>query len=308
MKASVAAIAIIALLIGLGIGWVAKPAAPATTSTVTTTVTKTVGAPGAKTITVTSTTTVQAAAKGVLPELKKKGKIVIATSPDWPPFEFIDPKTNQIVGYEIDLMNEIAKKLGLKVEWKAMDFDAIIEAVKTGQVDMGVSGFSVTSKRLNEVIFSMPHIVTNAELIMLEKRAKELGITKVDKIEDAAKAGLVIGTGSGTTEEEELDALVKAGIMKKDQLKVYPDFDTALEALKKGDVDAVYAEYPITQYWMEESKEPMIIVFSRPYTPIAFVLPKNAQDLKLAIDKALADMFINGDVYKIRLKWGIRGG
>ncbi len=299
---------IIAFLIGAGIGYVAKPSAPA--QTVTKTVTQ--GAPGAKTVTqtVTTTKTVTAgggAAGGYLAKIKQKGKIVVATSPDWPPFEFIDPKTNKIVGYEVDIMNEVGKRLGVKVEWKPMDFDAIIQAVKNGEVDMGVSGFSVTPDRLKEVLFTMPIHITKVQLIMPRDKAEKMGIEKLAKLEDAAKYNLVIGTGSGTTEEKELLDLVKKGVFKSSQVKSYPDFEVALKDMKKGTIDAVYAETPITTYWNSTSEIPLKVVYSRSYWPVAFVLNKNAVDLMKEIDGILAEMYANAEIDKIAAKWGVPG-
>ncbi len=241
-------------------------------------------------------------------DIKSKGVLVIATSPDWPPFEFIDPKTNKIVGYEVDLMNAIAQKLGLRVEWKAMDFDAIIQAVKNKEVDMGVSGFSVTPERLKQVLFTMPHTVTEVQLIMTEKRAKELGITRLASIEDAAKYNLVIGTGSGTTQEAELLDLVKKGVLKSDQVKSYPDFEVALEDMKKGTIDAVYAETPVTTWWISTEEVPLTVIYSRSYWPVAFVVNKDYLELVKKIDGALAELFASGEVDKIRAKWNVTSG
>ncbi len=302
---------IVAFIIGAAIGYVAKPSAPAEAKTVTVTQTITQGAPGAKTVTQTVTKTVTqagAAPGGVLAEIKKRGKIVVATSPDWPPFEFIDPKTNKIVGYEVDIMEEVAKKLGVKVEWKPMDFDAIIQAVKNKEVDMGVSGFSVTPERLKEVLFTMPIHITKVQLIMLEPKAKELGITTLGSLEEAFKYNLVIGTGSGTTEEDELLQLVKQGKLKSSQVKSYPDFEVALEDMKKGTIDAVYAETPITTYWNSTSEVPLKVVYSRSYWPVAFVLHKDAIDLMKEIDGILAEMYANAKIDEIADKWGVPKG
>ncbi|MCD6244262.1 MAG: amino acid ABC transporter substrate-binding protein [Candidatus Korarchaeota archaeon] len=241
-------------------------------------------------------------------DIKSKGVLVVATSPDWPPFEFIDPKTNKIVGYEVDLMNAVAQKLGLRVEWKAMDFDTIIQAVKNKEVDMGVSGFSVTPERLEQVLFTMPHTVTEVQLIMTEKRAKELGITRLASIEDVAKYNLIIGTGSGTLQEAELLDLVKKGILKSDQVKSYPDFEVALEDMKKGTIDAVYAETPVTTWWISTEEVPLTVIYSRSYWPVAFMANKDYLELVKKIDGALAELFASGEVDKIRAKWNVTSG
>ncbi len=241
-------------------------------------------------------------------QIKAKGKIVVATSPDWPPFEYLDPDTNQLIGYEVDLFNAIAKKLGLEVEWKHMSFDSIIAAVKNREVDLGVSGFSVTPERYQEVLFTMPHIVTEVQLIMLKSRAEELGITKLSSLEEAAQYGLVIGTGSGTTQEDELLSLVNKGVLSSDQVKSYPDFDTALQELKNGNIDALYAETPITTWWISTEPVPMVVVYSRSYWPVAFVAHKDAHDLVIKINSALAELFASGEIDQIRAKWNVTSG
>ena len=238
-------------------------------------------------------------------EIQKRGYIIVATSPDWPPFEYIDPKTKEIVGYEVDLMNAIAEKLGLRVEWKPMSFDAIIAAVKNGEVDLGVSGFSITPERCEEVLFTIYHDVTEVQLIMLESRAKELGITRLNSLEDIAKYNLVVGTGSGTTELDELLELVKKGVISSDQVKQYKDFGAALKDLEAGRIDAVYAETPVTTWWISTEPYKLVVVYSRPYWPVAFVASKDAMDLVQKINGVLAEMIANGELDQIKAKWNV---
>ncbi len=239
-------------------------------------------------------------------EIKKRGYIVVATSPDWPPFEYIDPKTNQIVGYEVDLVNAIAAKLGLQVKWKQLSFDSIIAAVKNGEVDLGVSGFSITPERCEEVLFTIYHDVTEAQLIMPEEKAKQLGITgRLEKLEDVAKYGIVIGTGSGTTEEQELLELVKKGVLKPDQVKSYPDFGAALEDLKAGNIDAVYAETPVTTWWISTEPIKLTVIYAKPYWPVAFIANKNAEELVSKINGVLAEMIATGELDQIKAKWNV---
>jgi len=241
-------------------------------------------------------------------EIVSRGKIIVATSPDWPPFEYLDPETNELIGYEVDLFNAIAGKLGLEVEWRHMSFDTIIAAVKNREVDLGVSGFSITPERYQEVIFTMPHIITEVQLIMLASRAEELGISKLSSIEDIAKYGLVVGTGSGTTQEDELLGLVTKGVISSDMVKSYPDFDTALQELKNGNIDALYAETPITTWWISTETVPLVVVYSRSYWPVAFVAHKDAHELVIKINSALAELFASGEIDRIRAKWNITSG
>jgi ABC-type amino acid transport substrate-binding protein len=104
---------------------------PAREITVTSTYTTTVGAAQTVTQTVTIEKTVTGVARDVVWEnIQKRGTIIVGTSPDWPPFEFLDPKTGKLTGFEVELMELIAERLGLKVDWKTMDFATIIVAVE----------------------------------------------------------------------------------------------------------------------------------------------------------------------------------
>jgi len=241
-------------------------------------------------------------------KIKERGYIVVATSPDWPPFEFIDPQTNELVGYEVDLMNAIGEKLGIEVRWKTMEFDTIIAAVKNGEVDLGVSGFSVTPERFNEVSFCMPHIVTEVQLIMTVEKANELGITRLKSLSEIKKYNIVVGTGQGTTEEQELLDLVNKGVIPSGLVKSFTDFQIALEDLKAGRVDAVYAETPITTWWISTESVPLTVVYSRSYWPVAFITMKGEYELVNHINAALAEIFASGQIDEIRAKWNVSSG
>lgn len=238
--------------------------------------------------------------------IKERGYIVVATSPDWPPFEFLDPKTGKLTGYEVELMEAVAKELGIRVEWKTMPFEAIITAVKNKEVDLGVSGFSVTAERLDVVLYALPIYFPKAQLIMPKAKAEKLGITKLTALEEIAKYKIIVGTGSGTTEEEELMDLVKRGIITADRVKTYIDFGTALEALIAGEIDAVYAETPVTTYWIKtETRVALTVVFERSYYPVAWIAHITSVELIKQVNKVLSEFYQNGFIDQLREKWGM---
>ena len=237
--------------------------------------------------------------------IKERGYIVVATSPDWPPFEYINPETNQLTGYEVDLMNAIAQKLGITVKWESMQFDSIVAAVKNKEVDLGVSGFSIFPDRLNEVAMTMPHIVTQVQLIMLKDKAEKLGITEFGSLSDLANYNLIVGTGSGTTEEAELLNLTKQGVMPSSHVKSYPDFGTALKDLEIGNIDALYAETPITTWWISTEPVKLVVVYARSYWPVGFIANKDSSELVKKINSALSQLFADGEIDQIKAKWNI---
>jgi ABC-type amino acid transport substrate-binding protein len=231
----------------------------------------------------------------------------VGSSPDWPPYEFLDPVTGEFTGFEVELMEMIAERLGLRVEWREMGFDLIIPEIQAGTIDLGVSGFSVTPERLEIVQFTMPHSITEGQIIMLKSRAEELGITEFDTLEKLGEYGLVVGAQVGTTQEDELLKLEAAGKLPKGTLKTYEDYLVALEDMKRGVIDCIYAETPVTSWWMIEAEqkgeEPMVVIFRRPYYPVAFVANIEANELVRKINGALADLIAEGKVDELKRKW-----
>jgi len=96
----------------------------------------------------------------------------------------------------------------------------------------------------------MPHIVTEVQLIMTVDKANELGITRLSSLDDIKKYNIVVGTGQGTLEEQELLNLVNKGVIPSSRVKTYTDFQTALKDLKAGRISAesllddVYGKIP----------------------------------------------------------------
>jgi len=272
--------------------------------TVTRTYTTTVGAAQTITQTVTIEKTVTGVARDVVWEnVQKRGTIIVGTSPDWPPFEFLDPQTGKLTGFEVELMELIAERLGLKVDWRTMDFATIIVAVEHKDIDLGVSGFSVTPERLEVVQYTLYHTITESQLIMLKDKAEKLGITRLEKLEQVADYKLVVGTGSGTTQEAELMDLVKRGVISSGAARSYDDFGVALEDLKLGRIDALYAETPVTTWWIMTEETPLVVVFSKPYWPVAFIAHKDSDELVSKINGVLAELIVEGKVTELYKKW-----
>jgi len=228
------------------------------------------------------------------------GKIIVGTEPGWPPYEFEDEQGN-IIGFEIELMEMIADELDLDVEWGDMGFDAIIPSVQSMDIDLGVSGFSITSERLEVVQFTNPHSITEGQVIMLQSRASDLGITELESLANLTDLSLTCGTQVGTTQEAELSDVAPSA------LRTYEDFLLALTDMKSGSIDCVYAETPITSNWILEAEqgaeEPIVVIYRRPYYPVAFVAHKDSDTLVSKINGALAEIIAAGQLDTLKQKW-----
>ena len=233
--------------------------------------------------------------------IQETGVIRVGTDPTWPPYQLRDNVTNEIVGFEVDLANACAAKLGLTIEWNDVGFDNIILSVQQGQLDMGVSGFSITPARLDLVSFTIPHSTTEGQVIMLQSTMTAKGITTVNSLADFKTLGITVGVQSGNVEKDELEA---AGVDIRSWSDSAAPFQDMVSA--NPSVQAVYAETPITTNWINDFKAQGIQVspvYSHPYYPVAFLVGKNSDTLLEKIDGALVQLIFDGTVDELRAKW-----
>jgi ABC-type amino acid transport substrate-binding protein len=237
--------------------------------------------------------------------VQERGELRIGTDPYWPPYQYLDEEGN-LIGFEVDLIEMIAERLDLTVEWKTLSFDAIIPEVKAKTIDLGVSGFSVTPDRLEVIQYTMPHSITEGQVLMLQSKAEELGITELSSLKELGDEDLKCGTQSGTTQEKELLDLISAGEISSGSLKSYGSYAEALEAVKAEIDDCVYAETPVTSWWIlnqTATEDPLVVVFRRPYWPVAFVANRDSDTLVARIDGELAEFISEGKLAELKATW-----
>lgn len=125
------------------------------------------------------------------------GKLTVGTSPDFPPFENLE--NDQYVGLDIDLAQALADKLGLELEMKTLQFDAIVPAVAAGgQVDLGISGITIDPEREEQVDFSDSYYIDDLSVVAMKANADITADTFADALN---QAGVTIAVQSGTTGE-----------------------------------------------------------------------------------------------------------
>lgn len=231
----------------------------------------------------------------------KTGVIRVGTDPSWPPYESINSTTSKIVGFEVDLMDAIAAKLNKTVDWRSVGFDTIITSVQSKQLDLGVSGFSVTAARLEVVQFTMPHSVTRGQVIMLQSKRDSLNVTMLTSLANLTTLSLRVGTQTGTTEQDELQS---TGV----QYNAFTDYGLAIMDMASTNptVDCVYAETPITTSWIAQYQaqgKTIVVVYDTPYYPCAFVANKDAHTFVAKINGALSDIIAAGQLDALRERW-----
>ncbi len=133
-------------------------------------------------------------AKTVLDQIKEKGKLVVGTEAQYPPYEFKDLDAN-FAGCDMWLAQKVADAIGVKLEVMDMSFDGIIPAVKSGQVDIGIAAFTKTPERAEEIDFSDLY-ETSAQLLVVKAGNASVYNTK------ESMAGLKVGAQKGTVQSQ----------------------------------------------------------------------------------------------------------
>jgi ABC-type amino acid transport substrate-binding protein len=235
-------------------------------------------------------------------KIQQTSVIKVGTDPTWPPYQLRDSITNEIVGFEVDLANACAEKYGLTIEWNDVAFDNIILSVQDGTLDMGVSGFSITEERLDDVSFTVPHSTTLGQIIMLDSAMIAKGVTaNLSSLEDFKTLGITVGVQSGNVQQIQLQ---EAGV----DIRTWSDSASPFQDMVSANpsVQAVYAETPITTNWVQDFKAQGIAVspvYSHPYYPVAFLVSKNSNTLLEKMDAALVELIFDGTVEELRAKW-----
>lgn len=234
--------------------------------------------------------------------IQKTKVIKVGTDPTWPPYQLRDAN-GKIVGFEVDLADAVAAKLGLTIEWNDVAFDNIILSVQDGTLDMGVSGFSVTPERLEQVSFTLPHSTTEGQVVMLQSAIDAKHITAVHSLSEFKTLGIKVGVQSGNVQQIELQ---EAGV----DIATWSDSAAPFQDMASANpsVQAVYAETPITTNWINQfhsEGKAVSVVYTHPYYPVAFLTAKHSLTLLDKVNGALAELTYDGTVNELKAKWQI---
>lgn len=181
------------------------------------------------------------------------GKIVVATDATWPPMESVNER-NEIVGYDIDLMKEVAKRGGFTVEFRKVPWKGIFDGLQKNEYDAIISSVTVTAERLKTVDFSTPYI--NAGQVIVVRS----GTDGIQTPEDLS--GRKVGAQNGTTGSQAVAKIRNA------RMVTYPEIAPAFEDLARGRIDAVVCDTPIAAnyaYRVDAQRGKFVIV-GEPFT------------------------------------------
>lgn len=229
------------------------------------------------------------ASENTMEAIKKRGEVSFAMSGGYPPFNYRDDKGN-LVGFDVDIAEEVAKRLGVKLKPVTTAWDGILEGLTGGRYDGILGSMAITPARLERVDFSDPYYLDGAQLLVSAKS----NIASTADLKDATVA-LVTGTTFAD------DAKSISGI--KD-VKTFEDDNQTLSELKNGRVDAVITGYFVAVNAVKEFPSDFKLAGPRIRDEeIGVAIRKGNPEFVAAVNKALADMLADGTYAKISEKW-----
>lgn len=212
--------------------------------------------------------------------IKAKGKLVIGTSADYPPYEFhteVDGK-DQIVGFDIEIAKQLAADLGVELEIKDMAFDGLLVALQADKIDMVFAGMTPTDERKENADFSDIYYTATHRFVV--RSGDETSIASMDDLK-GKKIGVQKGSIQADIAKENFDA---ADIKSLDKVT-----DLILD-LKNNKVDAVLAELPVAQINVQKNTGIAIadkLVVEDPTGGSAIAMKKGSTELQTQVNETL---------------------
>jgi polar amino acid transport system substrate-binding protein len=243
----------------------------------------------------------QALAAKVPASIKSAGKIIIGTDATYAPSEFLDTDGKTIVGFDVDLFNAVAAKLGLQTDWQSAKFGDIIAGVGSSKYNIGISSFTINSERLQQ-----------ATMISYFSAGTQWAAKAGASINPDDACGKKIAVQASTVQVDDITARSKkctdAGkaAITIDQYQAQGD---ATNAVITGKDDAMLADSPVCAYAVKQTNGQLATVGEiYDSAPYGYVLPKDQADFGQAIADAVKALIADGTYKSVLEKWGVAGG
>ncbi|MFJ7971845.1 transporter substrate-binding domain-containing protein [Psychrobacillus sp. NPDC096389] len=221
-----------------------------------------------------------------------KKVLVMGTSADYPPFEFVDTaKGEEIIGFDIDLANLIAEKLDFEVKVENIDFNGLIPAIQAGKVDFVLAGMSPNPERDKVVDFSEPYNETQQMVVT----KKDSGIKTVEDLK-----GKTVGAQISSIQEDLAKEVAETVDMKVESRNLIPE---VVQELMTKRFDAAIIEDIVAENYVKRNPDLTyfpVVVDDIDYK--AAVFPEGSE-LKAQFDQAIKELIDSGKIEELRQKW-----
>ena len=247
-------------------------------------------------------------------EIKEYGTLVVATSPDFPPFDSLD-KAGNVIGWDIDVAKALAEKLGVELEIQKMEFDAVLSSVAGGKVHIGMAGISNTAKRDESVDFSLNVFDSSQMIIVRADNTSINGPMDLAGKTVAVQAGTIGNWLAEMDEDYAYNFDDDGNVLLDEPILGAPKTVTklssglmAIQQVKNGQADAVIldklpAKTIVEKLNAEGGNQLKILDMSVYDDAYAFAIGEGNTALKAWIDEALTELKEEGFFEELNSKW-----
>ncbi len=219
----------------------------------------------------------------------------VAMEPTFPPFDTINEETQELAGFDVDMMEAIAADQGFEIEWVNMGFDGLIPALEAGNIDVIASGMNASPERREKVDFSTTYYDSG---LVIAIKAGNTAIKSIDDLTPDMKAGGQIGT-TGADLATELYENGKIG-----EAKIYNGVDVAVMDLMNGTIDALINDLPVTKAYMDAKPGTIEIVGDvLNAESYGFAVQKGNTELLDQINAGMQNLIDDGTFDEVYAKW-----
>ncbi|MBO8180188.1 MAG: basic amino acid ABC transporter substrate-binding protein [Archaeoglobus sp.] len=229
-------------------------------------------------------------------KLVEPGYLTVGSDIAYPPFEFTDEKTGEYTGFDIDLMKEIAKRMGLEAKFVNTAWDGIIPGLLSHKYDVICSAMTITEERAKQVDFSDPYFEARQVIIT------RADVTEINDVDDLN--GKVVAVQQGTTGDFAAQRLKdEKGIQL--EIKRFEGTPEALMAVQKGDADAAIIDNFVAYIAAKENPGIYRVVESDEFAPEYYGIAVNKDNPALLekINEVLKEIKEDGTYDEIYNKW-----
>lgn len=235
--------------------------------------------------------TLNAFAADLLDTVKTRGTLKVAMEGNYPPFNFKDPKSGELTGFEVDVAKLLAARLGVKAEFTTTEWSGILAGLGAGKYDVILNQVGITEARQKAFDFSQPYTLSSAQLIVRKDEKRSFPTLESLK-------GHKLGLGQGTNFEQKAKAV--AGI----DVKTYPGSPEYLADLASGRIDAALNDRLLVGYLLKSSNLPLKAGATfGDVDKIGIPFQKGNPKFEAALNTALDDIQKDGSFKQVSVKW-----
>ncbi|MFW9834136.1 MAG: transporter substrate-binding domain-containing protein [Candidatus Thorarchaeota archaeon] len=222
-----------------------------------------------------------------LQTVQTRGTIIVGTSADYPPFESLNA-TNDVVGFDADLMEYVADYLNVTVVWQNMEFDSLVGACQAGTIDAIAAAMFITEDRAAKLQHTIPYLQTQMSVVVMND-----SVLAISNLEDLS--GYTVGVQTGSVEDDTISGVSGVTISR------FATADLMFVALDAGTVDAIFIDTPVVANFASSYDIKTILQLAAEQTVL--YVGRDADSLCIAINSAISAALQDGTIDGLIQKW-----